>query len=284
MRAEGDMHEPGHWRVQAYEALLRVRPAQVGALLKRCLCIRRRYVPTATGHRFWADPVSVFGLHLLRQHIYEPRMTKLLSVVLRPADTFLDVGGNEGYFSVIASSLMSDGAVHCIEPQSRLQPILRENIRANHARVMVHHLAFSDQESEVALFLRPSTNTGASSLFPHWKLGRAKEMIQAVTLAQFFRAQALTHIRLLKVDCEGAEALVIHGGQEVFMRQAVDFIALEYHPTICGSDQCRATHARLLAAGYVLTKLHEQYIYHLPGLDEVLKPCGEIRVGCGWDA
>jgi predicted methyltransferase len=71
------------------------------------------------------DPVWVFGIALLRDGIYEPQMTKLLYTLLRPSDTFLDVGGNEGYFSVIASTLVPDGAVHCIEPQERLHPVLR---------------------------------------------------------------------------------------------------------------------------------------------------------------
>ena len=69
---------------------------------------------------FLVDPVSILGIDLLRNRIHEPHMTKLLFTLLKPSDTFLDVGGNEGYFSVIAANLVPDGAVHCIVPQARL--------------------------------------------------------------------------------------------------------------------------------------------------------------------
>ena len=86
--------------------------------------------------------------------IYEPQMTRLLELVLRPTDVFVDGGANEGYFSILAASLVGNGQVHCVEPQSRLQPILRENIRLNSARsVTIHSVALCEHPGEVKLFL-----------------------------------------------------------------------------------------------------------------------------------
>src|SRR5919199_6399489 len=109
--------------VNFYAALMRVRPAQLGDVLKKLLRVRRRYVRSATGQTFWLDPVTVLGLHLMSEGLHEPQMCKLFELILRPGDCVIDVGGNEGYFSVLASALVKHGQVHCIEPQSRLQPI-----------------------------------------------------------------------------------------------------------------------------------------------------------------
>jgi FkbM family methyltransferase len=272
------------YTVNFYAALMRVRPAQLCDVLKKILRVRRRHVRSATGQTFWLDPVSVLGLHLMSEGLHEPQMCKLFKLIVRPGDCVIDVGGNEGYFSVLAASLVQDGRVHCIEPQDRLQDILRENIRINQAQaVVVHQLALADTTESLRLYLRPSTNTGASSLYRHWKLGSKCVPIQATTLDEFFVAHGLTRVRLMKVDCEGAEHLIISGGRRVLTERAIDFIALEYHPIICGTGKCAEVHTALAAAGYSLAKIGEQCIYHLPGLEGALAPLGELRTGCSWN-
>jgi FkbM family methyltransferase len=273
----------GTYPMKFYATLLRVRPAQLCSVIKKLLRVRRRYVRSTTGHTFWLDPVSVFGLHLMTEGMHEPQMSKLFALVLRPGDCVIDIGGNEGYFSVLAASLMPQGRVYCIEPQTRLQPVIRKNIDANKShQIKLHHVAFSSGDSDIEIFLRPDSINGASSMFPHWKLGSKKEKIHAITLDRFFEQERLERVRLIKMDCEGAEYLIVEGGKSVFARQAVDFIALEYHTTICGIEKCRHTHEVLKSCGYQLTKVHGQCIYHLAGLETSLTPLGNLQVDCDW--
>jgi FkbM family methyltransferase len=270
-------HAAGYGRLpnpntRFYELLLRVRPCQLADALKSGLHIRRKYVETRTGHTFLVDPVSVFGISLLRDRIYEPQMTKLLYTLLRPSDTFLDVGGNEGYFSVIAAALTPRGTVHCVEPQGRLQPVLLRHFELNGATsAIAHRTALSDRNGTIDLFMRPSTNTGASSMFRHWKIGSATETVPCTTLDAFFNETNLGQVRLMKVDCEGAECLVVAGGADVLKSGCIDFIAMEYHRSICGAARCESTHSTLVGAGYRLSKPGGQFIYHLPGLEDDLK-------------
>jgi FkbM family methyltransferase len=216
-----------------YELLMRVRPCQLAEVLKTCLHIRRRSVLTRTGHTFYVDPVSVFGISLMRYGIHETQMTKLLYALLRPSDTFLDVGGNEGYFSVIASTLVPDGAVHCIEPQQRLHSVLRKHFELNGSTMAVaHRTALSDRDGSADLFVRPSTNTGASSMFRYWKVGTATETVPCTTLDAFFDRNHLDRVRLMKVDCEGAESLVVAGGRNVLKRGGVASILSRWSITL----------------------------------------------------
>ena len=268
------------YRLQLYSALLRVRPAQLAEFLKTFLCIRRLQSTTLTGQVFWIDPASIFGIELLRYGVYERQMTALLELVLGPYDTFLDIGGNEGYFSVIASNLVRFGQVHCFEPQARLYPVLRENLRLNGAEnVVLHGFAVSDKDGSAEVFLKPSTNSGASSMFSYG-VGRASQNVQTVALDSFFARNGLDRVRLMKIDCEGAEGLVVRGAEEILTRKAIDFIAMEYHPQICGFEECERIHRFLKSCGYVLTKLGEQTIYHLAGLDASLQPLGQLTMNC----
>jgi len=267
-----------------YSSLLRVRPTQLGAALRVVLGVRRRCI-RARRHTFFADPASNFGLQLLRDGIYEAAMTRLLEALLRPSDTFLDVGANEGYFSVLAASLVGpSGRVHCIEPQTRLQPIIRRNISLNAAQsIVVHEIALMDVENRVELFLRPSTNTGASSMFRYWRIGSAKQVARAMTMDSFVRTMVVPKARFVKVDCEGAEGAIVRGARRTLSAGVFDFIAIEYHPTIIGSAACGQVHRELIDSGYRLTKVGGRCVYHLPGLEDGLRPVGELRGNCSWD-
>src|SRR5208283_2402730 len=59
---------------------------------------------------------------------YEPQVRKCLTVILRPGDTFVDIGAHIGFFSMIASSLVgSSGKVYAFEANSALFQTLRSN-------------------------------------------------------------------------------------------------------------------------------------------------------------
>jgi FkbM family methyltransferase len=59
-------------------------------------------------------------------------MGAVLRRYLRPGAVFIDMGANEGYFSVLASGVVGpSGAVIAVEPQSRLQGVIQTNLDAN---------------------------------------------------------------------------------------------------------------------------------------------------------
>jgi FkbM family methyltransferase len=146
-------------------------------------------------------------------------------------------------------------------------------------KAVAHRTALSDRDGLVNLFVRVSTNTGASGMFRHWKVGTATEVVPCTTLDAFFDKNRLNRVRLMKVDCEGAEHLVIAGGRSVLKRGCIDFIAMEYHPSICGEARCEVTHSALTDAGYCLSKPGGQFVYHLPGLEGGLSGLEEEIAG-----
>ena len=123
-----------------YRTLLRVRPIALTSVLKRALGIRRFAWELPDGRKYWIDPVSNLGRFLLFEGAYEEPVARMFRRILRPGDTFLDIGANEGYFSILAGHLAGgNGRVHAFEPQSRLQRVVKRNFTlngmANSARV-----------------------------------------------------------------------------------------------------------------------------------------------------
>jgi hypothetical protein len=101
-------------------------------------------------------------------------------------------------------------------------------------------------------------------MFRYWRIGSRTERVRSVTLDALFAAASIDRVRLVKVDCEGAEGLVVKGATRVLSDQRIDFVAMEYHESICGPDACKDAHARLVDAGYTQTTLFGQCLYHLP--------------------
>ena len=73
------------------------------------------------------------------------------------------------------------------------------------------------------------------------------------------------------------------GGTQVLHKQLIEFIALEYHPSICGTGKCNQIHQNLLSYGYTLTKVNGQCIYHLPDCGGSLNTLGDLKANCNWD-
>ena len=174
-------------------------------------------------------------------------MVATLKHLLKEGDTFLDVGANEGFFSILASKIVGEsGTVLSIEPQSRLQSVIFRNISENSAfNVTVFQIAISDSIGIATLFLQPDMNTGSSGLFGTTKYRTPTEIVPQTTLSRLLGLLNIGNIKLMKIDVESFEYEAILGSKELFLGNIIEHIALELHPGIL--KQRGKTEADILA-------------------------------------
>lgn len=216
-----------------YRRLMRLRPAFIASFMKKILRIRRRMARTDAGS-FYIDPVSNFGYAILTNGEYEPRQTDAVNRLLEKGDVFVDIGANEGYFSVLAGARVGEnGKVICVEPQSRLQTVILKNLAANGiGNASVFQLAISDSNGLAELSLPPDINTGHSALFRKTRYRNPTETVPVRTLAGFLDLLKLDRIKLLKMDIEGFEYEAIFGSKDMFRCGIIENIMLELHPSL----------------------------------------------------
>lgn len=233
---------------------MKIRPAIFGSMLKRIFRIKRRIL-VSENFSFYIDPVSDFGLSMIRDGFYENELRKYINSLLGQGDTFIDLGANEGYFSILASKAVGgSGKVICIEPQSRLRQVIHTNISINSINNILHLQYVISNINEIAeLYLAPSTNTGSSGLTRRTKYKLAVEIVPSFSLDRIFNLLSLSKVKLIKIDVEGHEHEVIFGSTQLFKDQKIENIALEYHPN------------ELLSKGSSVEKI-----------DTFLKSCGYI--------
>jgi FkbM family methyltransferase len=234
--------------------LLKVRPAPVASFLAAVLRLNKRRLVRSKHATLFIDPVSNFGAAILKGE-YEPKMREVLRRYLSPGGVFIDLGANEGYFSVLASDMVgSTGTVVAIEPQSRLQHVIYTNLQVNDCfNVRVIRCAVSNKTGKVRLSLAPKVNTG-SSIFRPTKYSLPTEEVRSFCLSDLIYRLGLTRCDLMKVDIEGAEYDVFLSAAEILRKGVFQNIALEIHRSILEHRGLSADdlHKHMVECGYEL--------------------------------
>ncbi len=139
---------------------------------------------------------------------YEYGTTQLLRRKLKSGDTFVDVGANNGYFTLMAASLTGpSGLVLSIEPNPACVARLRNNVWVNcfDGRVKVMQIALGGKEGSGVLSF-PSHFEAHGTL-----LSRRRGEKITVLVETFDRLFRDLHPSIVKVDIEGSEESVIEG-------------------------------------------------------------------------
>ena len=250
------------------DSIRRIRPAPLASALAHITGLyRREFVHTEQG-TFFVAPMSQLGFHL-RHGEYEAATTAVLRKYLTPGGVFVDLGANEGYFTVLASRLVGpQGMVIAVEPQSRLQSVITANLKANNCcNVRLVKAVVSSETHKVNLALTSAINNGSSSLFKHTKYPLPGEEVQSFTLGDLFALIEVKRCDLMKMDIEGAEYDALTEAQEVLNRGIIRHMTIEVHDSILerrGLCWNRA-HEVILECGYRLTDKSDRAVYSFAG-------------------
>ena len=183
--------------------------------------------------RLWIDLADeVIGLPILRDR-YEPDMVALARGLVRPGDVAVDVGAHIGFFTIsLADAVGSGGFVHAFEPLPRNADLLERSIAESRYgdRVSLVRAAVSDRAGEIPLLFAAETlNTGGAFISDRVtpdERGLATLRVPTLRLDD----QALRRpVRLIKMDVEGAEPLVVAGARRLLAADR-PYILSEIHP------------------------------------------------------
>lgn len=149
---------------------------------------------------------------------------ELLDIALRyvkEGDTVWDIGGNVGVFSIASADRAGDtGKVICVEPDIDLVQLLRKSVQCSgnsDLNVEIVPAAVSDR-SGVMVFIISEKGRTTNSLEKvrhtrQFRSGRERQLVPTITLDHLLEVS--TAPSLVKIDVEGAEHLVLNGGEHV---------------------------------------------------------------------
>jgi FkbM family methyltransferase len=139
--------------------------------------------------------------------------------VLEPGVTFLDVGANEGVYSLIAAArLAGTGRVIAFEPSPREHRRLELHLRWNScAKARAEQVALGAEAGRVAFYeVAAGGDTSRNGLRrPATSDALTDIVVESVTLDEYAAAHGIARVDVMKVDVEGGELDVFRGAQRV---------------------------------------------------------------------
>lgn len=178
----------GHWRRHPFE--IRVRNVRI------------------TGHS-----TDLIQRYLYWFGVWEPDLTRFMlgRMAAHPSRTFIDVGANIGYFSLLVAKAHATARVVSVEASPPTLAKLHHHIQLNQLNnIRVIPQAASDHQGSIDLFLSAPNNEGATTTLPDIH-DSASIRVACAPLARLLSAEELQTARLIKIDVEGAEAPVLRG-------------------------------------------------------------------------
>jgi FkbM family methyltransferase len=182
---------------------------------------------------------------------FEISETRLVQALLGPGMTFVDIGANIGYYTLVAARVVGEmGLVHCFEPNRPMRLRLEENVQRNAFRnVVVHPEAVARFTGQVEFFASTwDANQGISSLLPGSGRGEMQQ-VPSISYDDFVAGLGTRRVDLIKMDIEGAELLAIEGGRQALARADAPGLIFE-------ADDLAPVGAVLHALGYKIRRLH----------------------------
>lgn len=165
---------------------------------------------------------------------FQPIISEIIKKYLREGDTFIDVGANIGYFSLIGAGIVGQsGQVHSFEPVPEYFIKLDNFAKINkNYRIKTNKLALGDKKESLEIFIKGGKDIGNNTFFPELLDGREQEKVSVsvVRLDEYIKENNLNNIKLIKIDVEGFEFSVLKGLSKYFSECSVK---KEYPVIVC---------------------------------------------------
>ncbi len=171
---------------------------------------------------------DIIGDCLYFTGFYESQSTeKLLAIASKEGGFFVDVGANIGYYSVLWAKANPSNRCIAIEASPRIMELLKSNVDIN--RVVqaceVLPIAVSNEVGVVSFDQGPRSQTGWGGISEG--VGSGSRVIKVPCQPLDSLIPEGRDIRLMKIDVEGAEALVFEGMERLLLYRQVQEIWFE---------------------------------------------------------
>lgn len=153
--------------------------------------------------------------------------TKIFLPLIKNEHTFIDIGANIGYYSLLAKIINPDLKVYSFEPSPSPYLFLEKNIALNNLKgIKTYNYALSNRDNEIDFFVHKSKKYsylehylgGTDSLLNTQEDNMASVKVNAMMLDTFILNENISHVGLLKIDTEATEDMILEGANATIQK------------------------------------------------------------------
>ena len=178
---------------------------------------------------YFPEGISILWLvnEIFFQKVYTPK-----GFEIGPNDLVVDIGAHIGIFSLFAANITKN-SVYAFEPFPNNIEFLKLNVKKNDfGNVIINNMAVTDKVGYSKLFLAD----GFTRHLVFNKDVNEKDLeeyciVPSVTLKKIIDDNKLKQIDFLKLDCEGAEGLILMSTPWEYLKK-IRKISLEFHDNV----------------------------------------------------
>jgi FkbM family methyltransferase len=152
-----------------------------------------------------------------------------------PGDVVLDIGANVGCYSLLFGQWVGEsGRVYAFEPAPETFSGLQKHIELNRLRAVVQPIAaaVSDTSDSADFLLNEHGGMSRLAIDSSDRNGTGTVQVATTTIDEFCSRENIEP-RLIKVDVEGFELMVLRGGRETIKKLGSKLsLFVEMHPTM----------------------------------------------------
>jgi FkbM family methyltransferase len=244
---------PPKWRMfalRAYDKLLRTVRSDSEYL-----------ATTYFGARIYCNLKDYIQFFIFHFGFWEPDVSSVIEQNLSPGDVFVDIGANIGYDALLGSWRVGPtGKVVAIEASQRTFAMLQRNMAANQisSNIRAVHRAVSEHPGHLSLFETADWNIGAATTVAT-RGGTFLNSVDALPLTEILTPDERMHVRLIKMDVEGAEPSILRHLLDNLSKypETMDLIV---EASVADDPQAwRDVFDRLKAAGFAAYEIANEY-------------------------
>jgi len=176
---------------------------------------------------------------------YEPHTSRTLRFFFERCSTFVDIGANYGYYSLLAALWNENLKIVSFEPVPRIYEGLGRNLAANALgnAVQTFQIALSDHSGKAVFFLPKGVDADTEStgtlVADGWQSRKGAPAMEVETISfDVFEVSHPMKIEIVKIDVEDFEAAVLRGMQNTIRRDR-PFVVCEIMPREHKNEETR---------------------------------------------
>lgn len=163
------------------------------------------------------DTNSYMGGSIFWTGFHHTNELLFLKNYLKPDMFFIDIGANQGEFSIYAASVLKTGKVFSFEPVKKQASYFKQNVILNNfSNIQLFEYGLSNVIGEFPIYtsnsaeLHSGIHEGLSTLYKTDTRGDFEQNVQLKVFDTEF-ANTFTRMDFIKIDIEGAELFALKG-------------------------------------------------------------------------